>query len=578
MADATSSSAPHPHRETVKETVMSVILAFALAFVFRGFVVEAFVIPTGSMAPTLLGAHERFRSSSTGYEWTVMPWYNAPGTSPTSPPAPVRNQVGPNGEPMSVHDPMSGTKVTSANKRLRAGDRILVLKYLYAIRQPTPFDVIVFKNPYSPTENFIKRLIGTPGNEIALVDGDVFARPGEGEFPPTAATSWHLTDWSIQRKPEHVQRAVWQPVFNSAWAPADPWPIGFANPWTTPDKNAWEINGRRSYRYDGAEPTTLEWDDRARFGSPDPKMPEAWQRWSLTERYPYNERNRPVTARNATPYDPRWTVDALKPYINVSDLALAAAIEPDASGMRVVASLISRGHEYEGVIDTDGTASVRMRPLGEEAWTVLDSRKGDPISAGRATPVEFWHADQALWLLVDGDVVAGGPELGAYDWQPAERIRQTAGRSLNEVLRGDPGAGITRARALEKLTGSRPEVTWRFEGGAFTLHRVALARDLHYRARLMQDSTEPARATHPDHRLVLDDDQFFACGDNSPQSHDGRTWNRVDPWVRLIEPEAGIVPRKFLLGKAFFVYFPAAHKDAPVIPFVPDFGNLRFIN
>ena len=40
---------------SVRETIESIIIAFVLAFVFRAFVVEAFVIPTGSMAPTLLG-------------------------------------------------------------------------------------------------------------------------------------------------------------------------------------------------------------------------------------------------------------------------------------------------------------------------------------------------------------------------------------------------------------------------------------------------------------------------------------------------------------------------------------------
>ncbi|NIA08064.1 MAG: hypothetical protein GWP14_10615, partial [Actinobacteria bacterium] len=35
----------------------SLTLAIALALIIRGFVIEAFVIPTGSMAETLLGAH-----------------------------------------------------------------------------------------------------------------------------------------------------------------------------------------------------------------------------------------------------------------------------------------------------------------------------------------------------------------------------------------------------------------------------------------------------------------------------------------------------------------------------------------
>src|SRR5215212_613485 len=59
----------------VKETIESILIAFILAFVFRAFVVEAFVIPTGSMAPTLLGAHMRFTCRECGYQWDT----NYPG-------------------------------------------------------------------------------------------------------------------------------------------------------------------------------------------------------------------------------------------------------------------------------------------------------------------------------------------------------------------------------------------------------------------------------------------------------------------------------------------------------------------
>src|SRR5215467_7740815 len=55
----------------IKDTIESILVAFILAFVFRAFVVEAFVIPTGSMAPTLLGANMRYRCDDCGYEFTV---------------------------------------------------------------------------------------------------------------------------------------------------------------------------------------------------------------------------------------------------------------------------------------------------------------------------------------------------------------------------------------------------------------------------------------------------------------------------------------------------------------------------
>src|SRR5262245_31844487 len=56
---------------SIKDTIESILIAFILAFIFRAFVVEAFVIPTGSMAPTLLGAHMRFRCPDCGYRFQV---------------------------------------------------------------------------------------------------------------------------------------------------------------------------------------------------------------------------------------------------------------------------------------------------------------------------------------------------------------------------------------------------------------------------------------------------------------------------------------------------------------------------
>ena len=38
----------------MRETIESIVVAFLLAFLFRTFEAEPFVIPTGSMAPTLL--------------------------------------------------------------------------------------------------------------------------------------------------------------------------------------------------------------------------------------------------------------------------------------------------------------------------------------------------------------------------------------------------------------------------------------------------------------------------------------------------------------------------------------------
>src|SRR5271168_2726154 len=61
----------HQNATNVKETLESILVAFILAFIFRAFVVEAFVIPTGSMAPTLMGAHFSFVCPDCGYPFAV---------------------------------------------------------------------------------------------------------------------------------------------------------------------------------------------------------------------------------------------------------------------------------------------------------------------------------------------------------------------------------------------------------------------------------------------------------------------------------------------------------------------------
>src|SRR3990170_581045 len=45
-------------RRELRETMEAIAVAFILAFLFRTFEAEAFVIPTGSMAPTLYGRHK----------------------------------------------------------------------------------------------------------------------------------------------------------------------------------------------------------------------------------------------------------------------------------------------------------------------------------------------------------------------------------------------------------------------------------------------------------------------------------------------------------------------------------------
>ncbi len=550
MAATTSSSKSPPPRDptSVKDTFISIIIAFALAFVFRAFVIEAFVIPTGSMAPTLMGAHMRFQSPETGNSWAVGPWTHVGGGA-SRVPATVQTNV-------TVHDPISRVPI-SGNMRKRSGDRILVLKYLYSIFDPSRYDVVVFKDPADPRTNFIKRLIGLPREEVALVDGDVFVKKDVSDD----GGDWQSSGWKIARKPDRVQAAVWQTVFDSDYTPSRG--TLFRPPWQPENAGLWQIQGERTYRYSGSSPTALTWDTRE---------------WPISDRYPYNETavqqsERLIAPRTKPPLSPDLPVSPVVTLFPVSDVKLSFGIEPEQAGARTSVLLTARGHEFRADIG-DAETSLSMRTEGSERWTQLATGRAISFRPGSVTKVSFEHVDQALRVRVGGNVVCSAE----YDWLPSERVEHALGMSFSEAIEGselstDPIANGTSYRS--------PSIRWEFDGSPLALHRVRLERDLHYQS--ATGGKIRLRGAHPQRPLVLGPDEFFVCGDNSASSSDGRLWEHVDPWVDAMDGEVdgttrgkiGVVPRDLLIGKAFFVYFPSILYGLEVP--VPDFGRLRFI-
>ena len=53
------------------------------------------------------------------------------------------------------------------------GDYLIVDELSYRFRSPERTDVIVLKFPYDPSQRFIKRIIGLPGETIEIKDGKV---------------------------------------------------------------------------------------------------------------------------------------------------------------------------------------------------------------------------------------------------------------------------------------------------------------------------------------------------------------------------------------------------------------------
>jgi len=63
---------------------------------------------------------------------------------------------------------------SSMETTLLVGDHILVNKFLYYFTSPQRFDVIVFQFPWEEDRDFIKRVIGLPGDQVSLRDRQVY--------------------------------------------------------------------------------------------------------------------------------------------------------------------------------------------------------------------------------------------------------------------------------------------------------------------------------------------------------------------------------------------------------------------
>jgi signal peptidase I len=66
---------------------------------------------------------------------------------------------------------------------LQIGDRVLVNKFIYRFTEPERGDIIVFQSVDSSNEDLIKRVVGLPGDKIAVRSGKLFVN-GEPQKEP----------------------------------------------------------------------------------------------------------------------------------------------------------------------------------------------------------------------------------------------------------------------------------------------------------------------------------------------------------------------------------------------------------
>ena len=137
-ADVKSTSASKTDTEGWGETLRIVVHALLIAFVVRVFLYQPFNIPSGSMKSNLLVGDFLFVSKlSYGYSSHTFP--------------------------QSLDIPWTNISIPLRPQRLFAG-RIFAA-------EPKRGDVAVFKQPTNVSIDFIKRVIGMPGDEIQVIHG-----------------------------------------------------------------------------------------------------------------------------------------------------------------------------------------------------------------------------------------------------------------------------------------------------------------------------------------------------------------------------------------------------------------------
>ena len=72
-------------------------------------------------------------------------------------------------------------KGISMEPNFKDGNYLIVDEITYRFREPQRGEVIVFHYPFNPSEKFIKRIIGLPGEEIELKDGQITVTMKNGE-------------------------------------------------------------------------------------------------------------------------------------------------------------------------------------------------------------------------------------------------------------------------------------------------------------------------------------------------------------------------------------------------------------
>lgn len=89
-------------------------------------------------------------------------------------------------------------KGASMEPNLHTGDYILTSKITYRFRPIARGDVVVFKSPKNPDIDYIKRVIGLPGDQFLIENGNIYVNNQLLEEPYTESGTFIAEGWFFQ--------------------------------------------------------------------------------------------------------------------------------------------------------------------------------------------------------------------------------------------------------------------------------------------------------------------------------------------------------------------------------------------
>ncbi|MBN1853900.1 MAG: signal peptidase I [Pirellulales bacterium] len=645
----------------IREIVESIAIAFVLAFLFRTFEAEAFVIPTGSMAPTLQGRHKDIYCPECGYRFQASA--SAEDTEQTKR---LRAQLR-SGKydrrqlqadiamfdtvavtcPICRHTiPVSQLNGLLSDAREMAavqpqpsynGDRILVSKFAYEFTEPKRWDVVVFKYPGDGNQNYIKRLVGLPGEVIKIFQGDIFVKNRQGGRGPRA-----LDKFTIERKPPRKVLSLMQLVHDTDHDPSAlrraGWPLRWAQ-WPADGRDspagAWKVSEKTSGQTINPSYTTngsadgITW---LRYSHYVPDMDD-WLDVGSTEGPVWDDTARAKIKPQLITDMYAYNTEIVRQYVQRPNLRGARTLRPSNSrlGMHWVGDLLvecevevieSRGALLLDLVEAGKHFTCTIELASGDTRLSIDSLGQDTFAPSAQTPVRgpgtyrlrFGNVDDQLLLWVNGSLIHFDNALESTEYD-ADSIFGDRSKIVPKPDHRDPHTNDLIAGDLSPVgIGSR--------GAALEIRRLRVLRDLYYIAATnnMPGGTNPITdlprdtiqfadlnvdsvyregfldlLTHPEtaesflaarhaYEFSLkrnpsdpDGDQFFVLGDNSPSSLDCRLWaqeGQDEMSGGIKKPGGAYVERKLLIGKALFVFWPHSWNRIPGIGIpLPFFPN-----